>query len=160
MSMHPALVALGVTIAAAALEGLAAGGGVRQRLGEVRQPAGSPPFALWIAIGALYYVTCFVVCLRLLSADPAVARKAAFCLLIALLLGNVAWNAVFFRLRSLHLSWWVSLGYWGIAVGLTVALWSADRVALWAFVPYLAYLFYGTWWVYRVWRLNQPGHTA
>jgi tryptophan-rich sensory protein len=78
----------------------------------------------------------------------------AFGLLVALLLGNALWNAAFFRCRSVRLSWWVALSYWVLALALAVALRRVDRVALGVFIPYLIYLFYGTWWVYQVWQLN------
>jgi tryptophan-rich sensory protein len=110
---------------------------------------------VWIGIAVLYYTTCFIVAMRLLAVGPpSESRAVAFGLLVALLLGNVLWNAAFFRRRALRLSWWVALSYWVTALALAVALWRTDRVALCVFVPYLIYLFYGTWWVYQVWRLN------
>lgn len=46
-------------------------------------------------------------------------------------------------------SWLLARTWAGLAVGLAVALWRADRVALWAFAPHSIYLVYGTWWVDR-----------
>ena len=143
--IRAALLALSLTLAAGALEGLAAGRDVRGRLAEVRQPSGSPPLVLWVGVAALYYVTSFIIAMRLLGASPLRGPRAvAFGLLVALLLGNALWNAAFFRRRDVRLSWWVALTYALLALGLAVALWRADRVALWVFALYLFYLGYGT----------------
>jgi tryptophan-rich sensory protein len=155
------LLALGLTLAAAALEGLAAGRDVRGRLAEVRQPSGSPPLVLWVGVAGLYYVTSFIVAMRLVGAGRLEgARAVALGLLVALLLGNALWNAALFRRRDLRLSWWVTRAYALLALGLAGALWRVDRVALCVFAPYLVYLAYGTWWVYRVWQLEVPRHAG
>jgi benzodiazapine receptor len=155
MPIRATLLAAALTGTAAALEGLAAGGDIRARLAEVRQPKGSPPLSIWIGVGALYYITGFIVAVRLLSSEPLdTVHAVALGLLTALLLGNALWNAVFFRRRDLGLGWKVSRAYALLALGLAVALWRVDRLALWVFLPYLLYLVYGTWWVYKVWQLN------
>jgi tryptophan-rich sensory protein len=143
------------------LEGVAAGPNVRGRLAEVRQPTRSPPLGVWVGVAALYYVCCFIVALRLLNASPfRAAHAVALGLLGTLLLTNALWNAAFFRRANLRLSWVVARSYAFLALGLAVALWKVDRVALLAFVPYLLYLVYGTWWVYKVWRLEIPRGAA
>jgi benzodiazapine receptor len=159
--IHHVLVGLGLTLAAATLEGLAAGRDVRGRLAEVRVPALSPPLALWVGVAVLYYVTCFVIAVHLLAAGPLGGDRAvALGFLVVLLLTNALWNAAFFRRRDVRLSWWVAVTYAILALALAVALWRADRVALWVFVPYLLYLIYGTWWVYTVWQLNVTRRAA
>jgi tryptophan-rich sensory protein len=159
--IRAAILALALTVAAAALESLAAGRDIRGRLAEVRQPRGSPPLGVWVGVGGLYYLTSFVVAVRLLAVDPLKgARAVALALLVALLLGNALWNAAFFRRRNLGLSWRVARGYAVLALGLAVALWRADAVALGVFAPYLLYLVYGTWWVYRVYQLEVPRRAA
>jgi tryptophan-rich sensory protein len=103
----------------------------------VQQPAGSPPLPLWIGVAALSYVPCFIIAMRLLGVGSRSAPAAvAFGLLVALLLGNIRWNAAFFRARALRLCWWVALSYWVAAMALAVTLWRVDRVALAVFVPY------------------------
>jgi len=47
-----------------------------------------------------------------------------------------------------------------IAIALTAVLSKFDRLALGVFLPYFIYLCYGTWWVYRVWRLNAEHRAA
>ena len=50
------LFSLAICALGAALEGLFAGSGIRQRLATVRSPSYAVPFWGWMVIGALYYV--------------------------------------------------------------------------------------------------------
>ena len=88
---------------AATLEVLLAGGSVRVRLSELRMPAYSPGFRVWMLIGVLYYVMCFLVLRRLLSAGTlSNSHPWALMLVIAVLAANASWNALFFTIaRSL-----------------------------------------------------------
>lgn len=160
MQLRPALLALGIALVGAAFEGVFAGRGVRQRLAELRQPATSPPLALWAGIGLLYYATCFGVAYRLLSLGLAREGRVAFDLLLGVMFGNAFWNYAFFRRGDLPLTLWVTVAYGLAAVALLVALIRVDGLAAWLLVPYLLYLVYGTWWTYAVWRLNAGGSTA
>ena len=58
--MNPAALSLLVCLCAAALEGALPGAGVRRGFAELQLPTYSPPFALWIVIGVLYYALCFL----------------------------------------------------------------------------------------------------
>ena len=69
--------AAAICLAAAVLEGLYAGRGVRTRLEALRQPAHSPPFAGWVVIGIAYYAISFAVLFRLLRLEPSTLRAAA-----------------------------------------------------------------------------------
>ena len=51
---------LGVCAISVALEAVFAGGGIKQRLAELRAPRFVPPLWGWVVIGAFYYVICFV----------------------------------------------------------------------------------------------------
>ena len=53
--LSPALLAVIICAAAAVLESVFAGEGARQRLAQLRMPPYSPPFALWLIIGFLFY---------------------------------------------------------------------------------------------------------
>jgi tryptophan-rich sensory protein len=155
------IVALGLCVASAALEGFAAGQGVKQRLVELRQPRYSPPFAVWIAIGVLYYVICFGISYRLLSAGIGLSlRGAAFALLLVLMASNILWNVVFFRRKDLHASYYGLWPYIGVALTLCLALWYSDPAAAWIFLPYVIYLSYAVWWGHRLWKLNAPVRRA
>lgn len=153
--MSPVVVAAGITIGGALLEGALAGRDIRKRLSELRRPSLSPPFAAWIAIGVLYYVTCFAIAYRLLRTElPNASSRLALALLIAVIVGNALWNLAFFRRRDLRLAWRITAGYAVLVVGLAVVLAVTDAVTSLILLPYLIYLGYGTWWTWSTWRLN------
>jgi len=142
----------GICVAAAGLEGLAAGNQVRVVLGALKAPRFAPPLWLWYVIGFLYYVTCFVVLGRVLA--TAAIMRGALVLTLLLMFLNTLWTYVFFRKQHLALSAAIAACYLPTTVLLAYYLWISDRTAAWAFVPYMIYLFYGSWWSYRVWQEN------
>jgi len=101
---HPLVLALAICAGAAGLEAVLAGRGVTRRFIELRVPRLSPPLKAWIVIGVAYYVICFVVLYRLLVFPRTSLRTAALSLVVIVLLANAVWNYLFFRLRSLRLS--------------------------------------------------------
>jgi tryptophan-rich sensory protein len=149
------LVALAICLAAAALEGLLAGRGVRAHLARLNQPRYSPPFAVWVGIGLCYYLICFIILTRLTASTRSAATGVAFALIAALLIGNAVWNLVFFRLKNLEASAIVQLAYIAIALMLAVVLTFVDPVSRWVFLPYVVYLAYATWWLMGLRRLNR-----
>jgi tryptophan-rich sensory protein len=159
-TISPGLSAISLVVAAAALEGLAAGSAVKARLAQLRRPDPSPPFAVWLAIGAFYYLTCFAVAMRLFGLSRSPGRDLALALLVLVLLGNAAWNLAFFRRGNLQLSWRMSAAYAILAPTLAVTLWRVDPRSFWFFLPYLVYLGYGTWWVWATYRLNTGSGVA
>lgn len=155
--MRPTLLAVLVCAVAAALEGWAAGGGIRARFAELRLPRFSPPLAVWAGIGLGYYVICFLILRRLFS-TPLANRSVqlALALLGAMMLVNAGWGFLFFRLRDLRLSFLAFTPYGILVLALAAALLCVDPPAAWILLPYLLYLMYATWWGYRLWRLNMP----
>jgi|ERR1041385_3414738 len=152
--MHPLVLTLAICAVAAALEGVLAGQGVKQRFAQLRMPLLSPPFEIWIIIGIAYYVICFVVLYRLLVLPPTKLHTAALGLILIVLLANAFWNYLFFRLRSLRLSFIAGVLYSLIALGLLIVLYKLDRIGAWVFLPYAVYLLYANWWGYALWRTN------
>ncbi len=149
------LIALGVCIAAAVVEGLCSGTQVQERFDALRLPAGSLPLSGWIVIGLFYYAMCFVIVFRVLRHPPdAPYRRTALLLLLALMAANAGWNLLFFRTDHLLLALLSFIPYVAIAVGLLLALWRIDRPAASVVVPYALYLVYVTTWTYRLWQLN------
>jgi translocator protein len=155
--MRAVIIAVVICAVGAILEGLAAGRGVRQRLRELRQPPYSPPFALWVAIGGLYYVVCFVAAYRLLQTAMPAASSLAFALLLVLMAANAAWNYVFFRRKALGVAAAMSVPYAFVALALLLVLGRLDRVAFWSLLPYVAYLPYAAWWQFALRRANADG---
>ncbi len=138
----------------AALEGLFAGGGIKQRLAELRLPRYAVPFWGWVMIGGAYYVICFAILHRLFPLPTSSPRNVAFGLLGAIMFINALWNYFFFRSRNLFHAFLLGVPYDVLAVALLVVLSRTDpSAALW-FAPYIFYLFYANVWGYRVWKLN------
>jgi tryptophan-rich sensory protein len=153
--VNPTLSALLICIVAAALEGALAGGGVRQRLAALRMPPCSPPFAVWLLIGLVYYGICFVVLRHLLGATPfTLMGRAALALLIVVLVANALWSVLFFRRRDLRASFIVFIPYAVVVSALVLSLSRIYPFGAALFMCYCIYLLYATWWGYRLWLLN------
>jgi translocator protein len=152
--MHPALIALLICAAGAALEGVLAGGGVRARFAELRQPPFSPPLTVWFVIGGAYYIICFVILYRLLVSELSTTHRVALLLLLALMIANAAWGLLFFRRKNLRASFLAFLPYTLVAMVLMLVLARIDRTSALVLTPYLLYMGYSVWWSYRLWALN------
>ena len=158
MSTRAIIYSLAICALGAALEGFFAGSGIKQRLATLRLPSYAVPFWGWMVIGALYYVICFAVLYRLFLLPPAPARNTAFAFLGAIMFINALWNYFFFRTRNLFHAYLLGFPYGAIAISLLLLLLlRVDRVAAWCLFPYILYLFYGSIWGYRIWKLNRPG---
>jgi tryptophan-rich sensory protein len=132
-----------------------AGRGVRARFAELRQPPFSPPLALWMAIGGVYYLLCFTVLYRLFAfGTPAAASRMALALVLLLMVANALWGFLFFRRRDLRASFLAFFPYGLIALTLALLLARFDPTSASLVAAYLAYLVYAGWWAYRVWTLN------
>jgi tryptophan-rich sensory protein len=151
------LISLGVCIVGAILEGLAAGNNVKPFFAKLRFPPYSAPLWAWYIIGALYYVTCFVILYRLFRHNGDTPLwDVAFILILIVMATNALWNYVFFRAQNLFGAFLLSVPYAFVAIALFVCLIQFDKVAAWALVPYLIYLIYGFWWGYGLLKLNRP----
>ncbi len=85
-------------------------------------------------------------------------REVSLALVFAVLLANAFWNYLFFRLRSLRLSFLHNMAYSLVAVALLLVLFMVDRAAAWWFFPYAVYLIYANVWGYALLRANpEPG---
>lgn len=152
--MKVVLIALGICILAAVLEGVAAGPGVKQHLAALRAPRWALPFGAWVVVGAIYYVLCFAILFRLLSLPASPVRTSALTTTVILMAANAAFNFIFFRRRNLFASFVCFLPYSAIAIALFIQLLLLDRLASALFAPYLLYFVYATVWGYQLWRLN------
>lgn len=148
------LFSLAICMLGAALEGLFAGSGIKQRLATLRLPSYAVPFWGWMVIGVLYYLICFSVLYRLFLLPPSPGRTAAFALIGAFMFINALWNYFFFRTRNLFHAYLLGLPYNAIALALFFLLLRIDRTAGWCLLPYILYLFYANIWGYRIWKLN------
>ena len=160
--MRAAITAGSICLLAAGAEGLFAGSGVRDRLASLRQPRLSPPFPIWVAIGAGYYVICFTLLYRLVGAvnGPGGPPILALCCLGFLLFVNALWNYFFFRRRDLRASLLLNIPYVAIAIVLAGSLASRGDGSIWVFAPYLVYLAYAVYYGYATWRLNDASQVG
>ena len=150
---------LGVIICAAAavLEGVLAGQGARQRLAQLRMPPYSPPFALWLVIGFLFYAMCFVILRHVLStALVSPSEIFALVLTVVLLLANAFWSVLFFRWRDLRASFIAFVPYAVLVAALVILLASSYPLGAILLSFYCIYLIYALRWGYLLWRLNAP----
>lgn len=156
--MGPIIYSFAICALGAALEGVFAGSGIKQRLAGLRLPPYAVPFWGWMVIGGLYYVIFFLVLYRLFLLPSSRGRTAAFALVGAILFVNALWNYFFFRTRNLFHAYLLGLPYGLIALSLfLLLLLRLDRMAAWCLLPYIFYLFYGNFWGYRIWKLNPQG---
>src|SRR5215467_7181168 len=153
--LSPTLLSMIICVAAAVLEGALAGKDARQRLAQLRMPPYSPPFALWLVIGFLFYAMCFVILRYLLSTGLMLSSQAfALVLTIVLLLANASWSVLFFRWRDLRSSFIAFIPYTVLIAVLVALLVSNYLSGAVLFICYGIYLVYAMWWAYRLWLLN------
>jgi benzodiazapine receptor len=151
------LISLGICIVSAILEGLAAGKNIKPLFAKLRFPRYSAPLWAWYIIGALYYVTCFVILYPLLRYEgDSLFWIVAFALILIVMATNALWNYIFFRAESLYGAFLLGLPYVLVAIALFVCLRQFDRIAASALIPYLIYLIYASWWSYGLLKLNRP----
>jgi translocator protein len=155
MITQEVVISLAICIAAAILEGALTGGRIKERLAELRVPAYSPPFTLWIVIGVAYYLICLLLTVRLLTIKlTAWPSIAAFSLLMTIMIANGVWGNLFFRMKSPRMSSLFLIPYSACVLLLFRLLWSVDPFSAAILIPYLVYLPYVIRWNYQVARIN------
>jgi tryptophan-rich sensory protein len=153
---NPSIWALVACGAAALLESIISGTGIKSRFAELRLPKGALPLWVWAIIGGAYYVLFFFL-LKSVLARPSTSFWTSVTLILtaALLITNVSWNWVFFRKKDLWLSFVFFVPYLLMALMLAGVLRHIRNPLSGWYALYPAYLAYATWWGYRVWRLNR-----
>jgi translocator protein len=155
--LSPTLLSVIICAAAAVLEGILAGEGVRPRLAQLRMPPYSPPFALWLVIGFLFYAMCFVIVRHVLSTGLVSPLEVfALVLTVVLLLANVFWSVLFFRRRDLRASFIAFVPYSMLVAALVILLARTYPLGAILLSFYCIYLIHATRWGYHLWRLNTP----
>ena len=151
-----AILALGICVLAAILEGICAGKNVKSFFATLRFPRYSAPLWIWSIIGALYYIIFWFVLFRLfrLNTDSLV-RPIALTLMMFMMIVNALTNYIIFRAQNLHLSFAVGSVFPIMDVALFVCLIQLDRLAAWFLIPYLIYRTYAVWWGYSLWKANE-----
>ena len=149
------LMALGICVLMAALEGLCAGKNVRLFYAELRFPRYSAPLWVWTIIGGVYYVIFGFVGYRLLLIEfGSTLWSFTFGLMLFMMIVNGLTNYIIFRARKLGFSFFVTCIFPFMDVSLFFCLLRLDRLAAWSLIPYLVYRVYSVWWSYGLWKLN------
>jgi tryptophan-rich sensory protein len=146
------LIALGLCIAAAAVEGLCAGRDPMKQLKALKQPRWSPPAWGWVLIGIGWYGLCFTALVRLLPLWP--GHRTPIVLLCTLMLANGAVNILQFRMRRLDLSFFSLAPYWALLAAFLWAVCPLDPPVCALFGVYAVYQLYAAAWQYQLWRMN------
>jgi len=150
------LTAIGVCLAAAALEGACAGRNVKSFYATLRFPRYSAPLWLWTIIGGIYYVIfCFVIYRLLRLETNSHLRSAALTLIGFMMVINALTNYLIFRARNLYLSFVIGSLFPVFDIALFICLMLVEKVAALALIPYLLYRIYGVWWGYGLWKMNR-----
>src|SRR5262245_35203044 len=153
--LSPTVLGVTICVAAAVLESVLAGPDARQRLAQLRMPPYSPPFALWLVIGFLFYAMCFVILRHVLSIGlVSPSQVFALVLTIVLLLANAFWSVLFFRLCDLRASFIAFIPYAVLVAALVILLVKTYPLGAILLSFYCIYLIYATRWGYHLWRLN------
>ncbi len=149
------IIAFGICLVAATIEGAAAGKTPLRKLASIRQPRWALRTSGWVAIGLFYYVACFFAIGRLLSAGLTQSfAVAAFALLMILMLANCAWNWLFFQRADYAACYRFMFGYTaGVALYIAILYRVSPEAAI-PFTFYAAYLLYAALWCRAVWKLN------
>lgn len=153
--LSPTVLGMIICAAAVVLEAVLAGKGARRRLAQLRMPPYSPPFALWLVIGFLFYAMCFVILRHVLSIGlVSPSQVFALVLTIVLLLANALWSVLFFRWRDLRASFIAFVPYAVLVAVLVILLTRTYPLGAILLSVYCMYLIYATRWGYHLWRLN------
>lgn len=154
-TLYAALLALGICVLAAILEGICAGKNVKSFFATLSFPRYSAPLWLWSIIGGLYYIIFWFVLFRLfrLETDSS-AKPIALALIVLMMIINALTNYIIFRAQNLRLSFVVGALFPLLDVSLFLCLLTLDPTAAWSLIPYLVYRIYGVWWGHSLWKAN------
>lgn len=116
----------------------------------LRRPAMQLPMPALLGVGVVYYVLMAVVVHRAVTGGDARTYRRA----LVVLVGNEAWNAVFFGRRSARAGFLGVVGFL-LPLGLLQAAVAGDRASRLAVGTYVVWVVgYDLPWTYRLWRLN------
>ena len=146
------IVCIVVCLGAAGIGSLLTTPALRPWYEGLRKPRWNPPNWLFGPVWTVLY-------LAMAIAAWLVWRKAGLTaapmkLFLTQLVLNVAWSALFFRLRSPGLAFGEIVVLWFAILATTIGFWRAVPAAGWLLVPYLIWVSYATALNFSIWRLN------
>lgn len=152
---YAVLTAIGVCVAAAALEGVCAGKNVKSFYAHLQFPPYSAPLWVWTIIGGVYYlIFCFIIYRLLILNNDSSLEYTTLALILFMMVVNALTNYVIFRARNLRLSFIIGSLFPVLDITLFICLLQLDNVAVLSLIPYLIYQIYAVWWGYGLWKIN------
>jgi translocator protein len=146
------IVCIVVCLGAAGIGSLLTTPALRPWYEGLRKPRWNPPNWLFGAVWTALY-------LAMAIAAWLVWRKVGLTavpmqLFLLQLLLNVAWSAVFFRLRSPGPAFAGIVMLWFAILATSIEFWKVAPAAGWLLAPYLIWVSYATALNFSIWRLN------
>ena len=119
---------------------------------DLTKPRWTPPNWLFGPVWTILYVV-MAIAAWLVWRQVGLTAAPMRLFLLQLLL-NVAWSALFFRLRSPGLAFAEIVMLWFALLATSIEFWGAVPAAGWLLLPYLTWVSYATALNFSIWRLN------
>jgi translocator protein len=119
---------------------------------DLTKPRWTPPNWLFGPVWTILYVL-MAIAAWLVWRQVGLTAAPMRLFLLQLLL-NVAWSALFFRLRSPGLAFAEIVMLWFAILTTSIEFWGAVPAAGWLLLPYLTWVSYATALNFSIWRLN------
>ncbi|WND32896.1 TspO/MBR family protein (plasmid) [Streptomyces sp. BB1-1-1] len=116
---------------------------------ELRRPGWMIPFQGFLVVGLIYYVLMGVVLYRAFDRSDVAAIVLSFVVLV----GNEAWNWLFFGRRSARAAF-IGMIAFAVPVLALLAAVAEDPLSLVLVSVYFAWVLYDVAWTRALWRLN------
>lgn len=149
MQWIPAAVTIGSVVLAAVLGNLWVPKDALRWFRELRRPRWMIPFQGFLLVGLAYYLLMGVVLYRAFDRDDVAAVVLSFVVLV----GNEAWNGLFFGRRSPRAGFYGMVAFTVPVVALLVTV-AEDPLSLVLVGGYVAWVLYDIAWARALWRLN------
>jgi translocator protein len=146
------IVCIAVCLGAAAIGSLLTTPSLRPWYAGLSKPKWNPPNWLFGPVWTVLYVAMAIAAWLVWRMVGLTA--AAMQLFLLQLLLNVAWSALFFRLRSPGLAFGEILVLWFAILATTIEFWRTVPAAGWLLLPYLIWVAYATALNFSIFRLN------
>ena len=146
------LVCIVVSLGAAGIGSLLTTPSLRPWYEGLNKPRWNPPNWLFGPVWTILFLAMAIAAWLVWGKVGLTAAPMQLFLLQLLL--NVAWSALFFRLRSPGLAFTEIVVLWFAILATTIEFWRAVPAAGWLLLPYLIWVGYATVLNFSIWRLN------
>src|SRR5271167_4932751 len=141
-----------VCLGAAGIGSLLTAPALRPWYASLSKPSWTPPNWLFAPVWTILFVA-MAIAAWLVWRKVGLTAVPMQLFLVQLLL-NVAWSAVFFRLRSPGPAFAEIVMLWFAILATLIGFWNVAPAAGWLLLPYLIWVTYATALNFSIWRLN------